>query len=162
MGFANPSGLWKPSTQYGQFAELYKAVGKNPGPFRSNSSWYNYASKNQSDAIMRIVREAKPKVMYFGGSENKEAESRIGKEFKDSGTVRLQAMSATGKPVVKSFRYNVFVHPDGTRTVAVFGPHPGAMGFSSNRSLMEGIGEVAKGLAETGKVPAKIKSAEVI
>lgn len=162
LGYANPSGLWKPSTQYGQFAELYKAVGRDPGPFRSNSSWYNYASKNQSDGIMRIVREAKPKMMYFGGGENKEAEKRIGKEFQDAGTIRLQALSKDGKPVIKSFRYNVYKHSDGTRTVAIFGPHPGAMGFSSNRSLMQGIGEVAKGLAETGRVPAKISSAEVL
>jgi hypothetical protein len=162
FGSANPSGLWKPSQDYGQFKELYEAAGKDPGPFKNNNTWYKYSSGRQADELLRIVKEAKPKMMYFGGNQSDEAEKRIRSEFQRGGTFRIGSQTQAGKSVEKEFRYHVYQHPDGSRTVAVFGPHTGARGFNSNRNLMLGAGEVAKGLINEGVVPKQISSAKIL
>jgi hypothetical protein len=161
----NPSGLWKPSKTYGQFKELFQTAGystKEMGPFASNGKWYKYSSQKMGDQVMRLVREAQPKLMYFGGEESARVRDRIAQEFPDRGTFTLRAKMKDGvKTVSKSYEYFLYPRPDGTHTVALFGPHPGAMGMASNRKIMEGTGEVAKALHEKGVLPEKVVHGEV-
>jgi len=162
---ANPSGLWKPSQQFGQFKELFEAAGykgKNIGPFSSNAAWYKYSSQQMGDKVMRVVREAQPKLMYFGGKDSDMIRKRIGEEFNQSGTFTLKTKTKDGKPIEKQFEYFTYKQPDGTSTVAMFGPHTGALGFKSSRDLMKATGEVAKALIETGVVPRTVQSAELV
>jgi len=158
--FFNPSGLWKPSKNYGQFAPLFEKAGYSKsemGPFASNGAWYKYSSEKMGDQVMRIVREAQPKLMYFGGSESARVRDRISQEFPKHGEFTLKALTKDGtKTVSKRYEYFLYPRPDGTHTVAMFGPHPGAMGMLSNRNIMEGTGEVAKALHETGELPERI------
>jgi len=161
---ANPSGLWKPSQQYGQFKELFEAAGYNQkemGPFASNARWYKYSGQQLGDKVMTAVREGKPKLVYIGGQESKMVKERINKEFNEKGTFTLKAPMKTGGFAEKKFEYFLYKQPDGTNTVAIFGPHTGALGFKSNRALMEATGEIAKGLIENGKIPDSITKAEV-
>lgn len=161
---ANPSGLWKPSQQFGQFKELFQAAGyrdKDIGPFGSNSAWYKYSGQQMGNKVMKIVEEAKPKLMYFGGKESDMVRKTIAESFGKGGSFTLEAKTKTGEPVSKTFEYFVYKHPDGTNTVAMFGPHTGALGFKSNRDLMEATGQVAKGLIEKGEVPKQVANANV-
>jgi hypothetical protein len=156
----NPSGLWKPSKNYGQFKEVFRAAGYNQremGPFASNGRWYKYSSEKMGDQVMKVVREAQPKLMYFGGEESARVRDRLSQEFPQRGKFTLNAPTKDGKKnVSKNYEYFLYPRPDGTHTVAMFGPHPGAMGMGSNRNIMEGTGEVAKALHETGTLPQEM------
>jgi hypothetical protein len=160
----NPSGLWKPSQQFGQFKELFEAAGyrgKDIGPFSSNSAWYKYSGQQLGDKVMRLTREAQPKLMYFGGKESDALRERLRSEYNQNGTFSLKSKTKDGKEIEKKFEYFLYKQPDGTNTVAMFGPHTGALGFASNRKLMEAAGEVAKELIGGGTVPRQIASAAV-
>lgn len=161
---ANPSGLWKPSQQFGQFKELFKNAGMEDqmGPFESNAKWYKYSSQTLGDKVMKMTREAKPKLVYFGGKEADKIRERIRDEYQKNGTFGLRSSTKAGQPVEKQFEFFIYQHPNGQRTVSVFGPHAGALGFKSNRNLMEAVGETAKSLIENGVIPQTIKSAELI
>jgi hypothetical protein len=160
---ANPSGLWKPSQQFGQFKELFDAAGRSAeaGPFASNGKWYKYSGQVLGDKVMKVVREGQPKLMYFGGTESDMLKKRVAEEFGKSGTFTLEAKTKDGKLVDKKFEYFLYQQPNGSYTVAMFGPHTGALGFKSNRSLMEATGEIARGLIESGTVPRQIENANV-
>ena len=161
---ANPSGLWKPSQQFGQFKELFQAAGykdKDIGPFASNSAWYKYSGQQIGGKVMKIVQEAQPKLMYFGGKESDMVRKTIAEKFGKNGSFTLEAKTKDGQPVSKTFEYFVYKHQNGANTVAMFGPHTGALGFKSNRDLMRATGEVAKSLIETGSIPQSVQSAEL-
>jgi hypothetical protein len=155
--------LWKPSQQFGQFKELFDAAGRSAevGPFASNGKWYKYSGQVLGDKVMKVVREGQPKLMYFGGTESDMLKKRVAEEFGKSGTFTLEAKTQDGKLVDKKFEYFLYQQPNGSYTVAMFGPHTGALGFKSNRSLMEATGEVARGLIESGTVPRQIGNANV-
>jgi hypothetical protein len=161
----NPSGLWKPSKDYGQFTTLFEKAGYNKrdiGPFASNGKWYKHSSEKMGDQVMRLVREAQPKLMYFGGDESARVKERLAKEFSEKGSFQLTApQKDPTKTTTKGYEYFIYNQPDGSRTVALFGPHPGAMGMGSNRKIMEGTGEAAKALIETGKLPDELPSVKV-
>jgi hypothetical protein len=160
----NPSGLWKPSQQFGQFKELFEAAGmaKQAGPFESNAKWYKYSSEKLGDKVMRLTQEAQPKLMYFGGKEADKIRERIRNEYNQNGTFELRSSTKAGSPIERKFEYFLYKHPDGETTVSIFGPHAGAMGFGSNRNLMEAVGQVAKGLISDGVLPRSVSNAELV
>lgn len=163
-GRANPSGLWKPSQDYEQFAPLYKAVGKDPGPFKNNASWYKYVDQQQGQMLERAVKEAKPHVMYVGASGNKDAEQRIKGLARESGTFVVQAKKKDGSGDVapKPFRYYLVPHSDGTRSAVIFGGHPGGRAFSMSLNLANAVGEIGKSLHESGVLPSSLKNAKIV
>jgi hypothetical protein len=152
----NPSGLWKPSTQFGQFKELMAAA-KIPkaeaAPFQSNASWYKYSGQKVAEKVLDMIKSGEPKMVYFGGKESNSIKPRIAQEAIQSGSFKLESVTMAGKPISKSFEYHVMRLPNGSLSTVIFGPHGGALGFSSNRSLMEGVGEFVKYMNENGTVP---------
>jgi len=160
----NPSGLWKPSTQFGQFKELMAAAGvpKNEAaPFQSNGSWYKYSGQKVADKVLEMIREGQPKMVYFGGQESNTMKPRLADQAVQRGTFKLESVTQAGKPIVKSFEYYLLQQPNGQRTTVVFGPHGGALGFGSNRNIMEGVGEFAKYMNANGEVPKALPSVKV-
>ena len=163
-GRANPSGLWKPSQDYEQFAALYDKIGRNPGPFKNNASWYKYVDQRQGEMLERVVREAKPQVMYVGASGNKDAEARFKKMARESGTFTVQARKKDGSGDItpKTFRYYLIPHGDETQSVAIFGGHPGGRAFSMSENLAKAVGQIGKSLHDGGLLPASLNNAKLV
>lgn len=160
----NPSGLTKPSTQFGQFKELMAAA-KIPkdqaAPFQTNASWYKYSGQKVTDKVLELIREGEPKMVYFGGKESDSIKGRLSDQAVQTGKFRLESVTQGGKPISKPFEYFLMQQPNGARTTVIFGPHGGAMGFGSSRSIMEGVGEFAKYMNANGDVPKTLPTVKV-
>ena len=160
----NPSGLSKPSTDFGQFKELMAAAKipkEQAAPFQTNASWYKYSGQKITDKVLELIREGEPKMVYFGGKESDSIKVRLAEQAVQTGIFRLESVTQGGKPISKPFEYFLVQQPNGARTTVIFGPHGGAMGFGSNRSIMEGVGEFAKYMNANGDVPKTLSTVKV-
>ena len=141
----NPSGLRKPSTvgEYGNvFGQLFKDAKLNPGPFKDPKTWTKYSWEQKLPNVERIVREAKPRVFYFGGKDNEGNFSGIAKHFGgDVKTLEVSGLSTMGKTSTKTLKFFVVKHSDGSKTAMVLGPHTSPMGMQKNAGLVENIGK---------------------
>jgi len=161
----NPSGLTKPSTQFGQFKELMKAAevpSSQAAPFMSNERWYKYSGEKSKDKVLELIKAAEPKLVYFGGKESDGFKPKIAETAKQSGRIRLESTTKDGKSISKPFEYFIIQQPDGRRTTVMFGPHGGAMGFGSNRNIMEAVGEFAQHMNKNESLPESLKNVKVI
>lgn len=156
----NTSGLAKPSKNYGQFGGLFEKAGVSPGPFATNASWYKYSREQSAKKLERIVKEAKPKLLYFGGSDARPMAKVLDGLSNEGGSFKISTKTKDGTEMVKPVSYKIVNHPDKSRTILVFGPHTGGMGMG-NKDMAKSIGQATKTLLETGKPPTQVASGKI-
>jgi hypothetical protein len=114
--------------------------------------------------LERVVKEAKPQMMYVGATGNKNAEERIKNMARESGSFKVQAQKKYGSGDVapKEFRYYLVPHADGGRSAVIFGGHPGGRAFSMSINLATAVGEIGKSLHNKGVLPVSLANAKIV
>jgi hypothetical protein len=147
----NVSGLPKPSTTgsyNNSFGKLIKSQGMDPGPYKNSSTWYKFSAEQKLGNLDRIIKEARPKLIYIGGKDSStmfEVLANSGK-YGRAKQVEVEGLSSKGSYKKSKLEYLTVDHGEGNKTVIIKGPHTGAMGMGSNIGLVRNIGAKAKEL----------------
>ena len=156
----NPSGLWKPTVDHGQFGELFKAaeMGDKAGPFAKQDTWVSYAGNAVRNKFDRIFEEAKPGLVMITQNANKDLAEAILLSAGNSKTseFKFETLTKNGKEAapVKAL-FAIKDYSDGNRGVVVSTNHIGSGWKGQQDSIRPLIIQTAKFMRETGRSPSE-------